>query len=195
MTFKEKTVGLFGLSSVLFLVFALTTFGLLNKEFSFLNDFISKLGAKGAPNALWFNFIGFIVVGILFFVFGLTYGKLLNDKLISILLSLFGLGFAFTAIPIDIQLPDTSTSKTHILVICLGLAAWLLGLARIGYNQQLKRKIRIRANITAVILSVAMIGFLLGIWSMPITHRLVFGIVFGWTILTSLELIYKKSDY
>jgi len=191
MRLKEKTVGFFGIIAVIILVIALLVFGYSNNDFSFLNDFISKLGARGEPNALWFNLIGFVTVGMLLFVFGLTYGKLLNDKLLSILLSLFGLGFAFTAIPIDMQLSNAPVSKAHVVAICLGLAFWLFGLSRLGYNPQLKRKIRNRANLTAVILVISMIGFVLGLWSMPITHRLVFGIVFGWTALTSIELIKK----
>jgi len=192
MILKEKNVGILGLLSVLILITALLIFGFSNSEFSFANDFISKLGAKGEPNALWFNLFGFIIVGILLFVFGLTYGNLLNDKLLSILLSLFGLGFAFTAIPIDMELSRTPVSKAHIVAICFGLAFWLFGLSRLGYNKQLKRKVRIRANLTAVILVLSMMGFVFGFWSMPITHRLVFGIVFSWTALTSIELIFKK---
>ncbi|WP_321345123.1 DUF998 domain-containing protein [uncultured Draconibacterium sp.] len=189
---REKNVGILGLLSVLILITALLIFGFLNSEFSFTNDYISKLGANGEPNALLFNLFGFIAVGILLFVFGLTYGKLLNDKLLSILLSLFGLGFAFTAIPIDMELSRTPVSKAHIVAICLGLAFWLFGLSRLGYNKQLKRKVRIRANLTAVILVLSMIGFVFGLWSMPITHRLVFGIVFSWTALTSIGLIFKN---
>lgn len=193
MIIKEKEVGIIGLLSVLILIIALLIFGYLNIEFSFIDDFISMLGAKGEPNALWFNLIGFITVGILLFVFGITYGKLLNDKLLSILLSLFGLGFAFTAIPIDRQMSNTPVSKAHIIAICLGLAFWLFGLSRLGYNRQLKKKVRYRANFAAALLTISMIGFVLGLWSMPITHRLVFGIVFGWTALTSLELIYSRE--
>lgn len=189
---KEKSVGILGLLSVLILITALLIFGFSNSEFSIVNDFISKLGAKGEPYALWFNLFGFITVGILLFVFGLTYGNLLNDKILSILLSLFGLGFAFTAIPIDMELSRTPVSKIHIVAICLGLASWLFGLSRLGYNKQLKRKVRIRANLTAVILVLSMMGFVFGLWSMPITHRLVFGIVFSWTAMTSIELILKK---
>jgi hypothetical protein len=188
---NEKTVGIFGLSSVLVLVLALLFFGYSNNDFSFVNDFISKLGAKGQPNSLWFNLIGFVTVGILLFVFGLTYGRLMKDKLLSTLLSLFGLGFAFTAIPIDMKFSDTPVSKAHIVAICLGLAFWMFGLSRLGYNQRLEKKIRIRANLTAMVLVISMIGFVLGLWTMPITHRLLFGIVFGWTALTSIELIYK----
>jgi len=191
MRIKEKKVGIIGLLSVLILIIALLIFGYSNTEFSFIDDFISKLGAKGEPNAIWFNLIGFVTVGFLLFVFGLTYGKLLNDKLLSTLLSFFGLGFAFTAIPIDMQMSNTPVSKAHIVAICLGLAFWLFGLSRLGYNRQLKKKVRYRANFTAVVLTISMIGFVLGLWSMPITHRLVFGIVFGWTAITSLELIYN----
>ncbi|MCG6186300.1 DUF998 domain-containing protein [Maribellus maritimus] len=192
MIVREKNIGITGLLSVLNLLAALFIFGSLNPEFSFTNDYISELGAKGEPNALYFNLFGFITVGILLFVFGLTYGNLLNDKLLSVLLSLFGLGFAFTAIPIDMQLSRTPVSKAHIVAICLGLAFWLFGLSRLGYNKKLKRKVRIRANLTAVILVLSMMGFVFGLWSMPITHRLVFGIVFSWTAWTSVELILKK---
>ncbi|NRB63272.1 MAG: DUF998 domain-containing protein [Saprospiraceae bacterium] len=195
MKLTEKNIGIIGLLSVLTLITALLVFGLLNSDFNFWEDFISKLGAKGEPNALWFNLIGFVVVGILLFVFGLLYGKLLNDKLLSILLSLFGLGFAFTAIPIDMEFSRTSVSKGHIVAICLGLVFWLFGLSRLGYNQNLKQKIRKRANLTAIILVLSMIGFVFGLWSMPITHRLVFAIVFGWIAITSIELMNKKTAY
>ena len=193
MKLTEKNIGIFGLLSVLTLITALLIFGLSNSGFSFWEDFISKLGAKGEPNALWFNLIGFVTVGILLFIFGLSYGKLLNDRLLAILLSLFGLGFAFTAIPADLQMANAPVSKAHTVAICLGLAFWMFGLSRLGYNQKLKRKIRNRANLTAVILALSMMGFVFGIWSMPITHRLVFMIVFGWTAITSIELIYKKK--
>ncbi|WP_235299707.1 DUF998 domain-containing protein [Portibacter marinus] len=193
MNITEKKVGIVGLLSVMILISALLTFGLMNKEFSFVDDFISKLGAKNEPNAVWFNLIGFVTVGILLFIFGLAYGNTLNDKFLSILLSLFGLGFGFTAIPIDMQFSDTPFSKAHIVAICLGIAFWLFGLSWLGYKQKLNKKVRNRANLTAVILVLSMIGFVLGIWSMPITHRLVFAIVFGWTAITSIELILKSQ--
>jgi hypothetical membrane protein len=191
---NEIKVGIYGILSVIVLLFSLLVFGYLNRDFSFLDDFISKLGAIGEPHALWFNLFGFVAVGILLFAFGLAYGKLLNDRLLSILLSLFGLGFAFTSIPIDMQLSNAPVSKAHVVAICLGLAFWLFGLSRLGYNQQLPRKIRNRANITALMLVASMIGFVIGFWSMPVTHRLVFGIVFGWTVITSIELVQKGAN-
>ena len=147
----------------------------------------------GSPQEVtWELKVFYPIVALHKYVVNISYGKLLNDNLLSILLSLFGLGFAFTAIPIDMQLSRTPVSKAHIVAICLALAFWSLGLAKLGSNRQLKKKIRNRANFTGVILVLPIIGFALGIWSMPITHRLVFGIVFGWTALTSIELVFKK---
>lgn len=72
MKLTETNIGVFGLSAVLVFMLALLIFGFLNPGFSFLNDFISQLGAKGEPNALWFNLIGFTTVGVLLFIFVLT---------------------------------------------------------------------------------------------------------------------------
>ena len=60
----EKKMGVFGFLSVVTLVTAILIFGHLNSDFSFWEDYVSKLGAKGEPNALLFNLIGFVVVGV-----------------------------------------------------------------------------------------------------------------------------------
>ena len=60
-------------------------------------------------------------------------------------------------------------------------------------NALISKKIRNRANITAILVVSPMIGFVLGLWSMPITHRLVFVVVFGWTAITSVELLIRQN--
>ncbi len=190
---KEKLTGISGLASTMILLVVLLIFGSLNPQFGFVNDFISKLGAVGEPNAIWFNLFGFVLVGLLLFLFGLMYGTMLKDRLLAILLSLFGLGFALTSIPMDMALSEAPVSKAHIAIVSLGLAFWLFGLSRMGYNKRLSKGIRNRANIAAVLLTASMIGFVLGLWSMPVTHRLVFGVVFGWTTITSLGLLTRKE--
>ena len=57
-----KTAGFLGITAFVVFITALIVFGFLNREFSFLNDYISKLGAKGEPYAIWWNIIGFLVV-------------------------------------------------------------------------------------------------------------------------------------
>jgi len=163
--------------------------GNLNSEFNFKEDFISKLGALGESNAIWWNLIGFVLVGSLQIGFGISYGKILKDKLAGFLLALFGVGLIFTSVPIDIGDSNTPISKVHIVAICFALAFWLFGLSRISYNTANKKSIRNRANIAAILIVTSMIGFVIGFWSMPITHRMVFIIVFGWTAITSIGLL------
>ena len=184
-----KISGWLGILSVALFACSLLLFGFLNPEFSFTHDYISRLGAKGEPYALWWNINGFILVGFLLTGFGFSYGKVLDDKIAGMLLALFGIGFAFTAIPINMADSTSPVSKAHVVAICLALACWLFGLSRVSYNPKLAKNIRARANITALLLVCAMIGFAADLWSMAITHRLVFGIVFGWTGISAFELL------
>lgn len=189
-----KTAGTLGVLAFAIFCFALIIMGFLNREFSFLEDYISKLGAKGEPLAIWWNMVGFVLVGLLLFGFGIMYGKIINDRLVGILLSVFGLGFALTSIPIDMGESDAPVSKAHVVMICLALASWLFGLARMGYIRSLEKKVRLRANVAATLLASSMIGFVLGLWPMPVTHRLVFGVVFGWTAITATDLLLDSAS-
>lgn len=186
---KNSKPGVLGLAGVILFISSLVIFGKLNSEFDFQQDFVSKLGAIGEPNAIWWNIVGFGLVGSLLAGFGVAYGRTLNDNIAGWLLALFGVGFAFTSVPIDSIDSRTPISKVHIVAICLALAFWLFGLARISYNSANRKSVRNRANIAAVLIVISMMGFVFDFWSMPITHRLVFAVVFGWTAITSIELI------
>ncbi|MEM6804135.1 MAG: DUF998 domain-containing protein [Bacteroidota bacterium] len=190
--YRRKS-GILGLLSVLSFTISLALFGSLHPEFSFVEDFVSKLGAKGEPHAIWWNLFGFGLVGLILFGFGFFYGKVLKDTFAGWLLALFGIGFSFTAFPIDMEQSNTAVSKAHILAICLALASWLLGLARISANRLIEKRIRNRANVTAILIVSSMIGFTIGLWSMPLTHRLVFIVVFTWTATSSIDLLIMKN--
>jgi len=189
-----KTAGILGVLAFTLFLGSLLIFGFLSKDFSFSSDVISKLGARDQPHALWWNLIGFVMVGLLLIGFGLSYGKVLNDRLTGILLALFGLGFALTSIPIDLGETDTTFSKAHVVAICLALAFWLFGLARMSGKASMNKSTKLRANVAAILLVISMIGGALALWSIPITHRLVFGVVFGWTLITSMGLLRSKKE-
>lgn len=192
---SKRNTAILGFASVLLLLLSLMVFGNLNTEFRFLEDYISMLGAQGQPNALWFNIFGFVLVGLLLFGFGLGYGLILKDRLLAVFLSLFGLGFAFAAIPTDFQPERDAASKAHIVAICLGLAFWMFGLARIGANKNLSSKVRQGANIVSGMLALAIVGAATDLYSMPFAHRMVFAIVFGWTLLTAIGLMRIRDEY
>lgn len=178
-----------GLSAIATFIVALFTFGLLHNDFHFLTDYISKLGYKGTPLALWWNLIGFGLTGLLLVLFGFRYGRQIRDKLVGTLLSFFGLGFVLAGVPFDLANESATVSKVHIAAITLGLAAWLFGLARLGSNKALPTAIRKQANLTAGILTLCMMGSFLEFWTEPIAERLVFGVVFSWTALSAFSLL------
>ncbi len=190
----RKKAALSGLAAPLVFACALVTFGYLNADFDFFNDFVSELGATGAPNALGWNLLGFATVGVLLTVFGLAYGKVIQDRPTGVLLAFFGFGFGLTALPTNLETTDTPLAKAHVIAICLALACWLLGLARMSANQRLDPRIRVRAKVAAILIVIPIIGFTLGFWSMPLTHRLVFLVVFGWTSLTAAGLLRGNHD-
>lgn len=176
-----------GILSIVIFTLSIVVFGLLHEDFHFLNSYISELGAQGAPNALVFNLLAFVLPGLLLIHFGWYYGKKLQDKALGFLLGLYGLAFVFTAIPVDSLNQDTPYSRAHVTAICLALAAWLFGLAKLAAKNNIKASIKKRANIAALLLVLFMATGSTDLWPMPITHRLVFSIVFGWTLLTSLD--------
>ena len=191
---SHKSISLLGISAVLLFLIALLIFGLLHPDFDFLTDYISKLGYKSTPRSFWWNLLGFGLTGMLLSVFGFYYGKILKDNLMGVLLALFGIGFAFTDFPFDMSNEHADVSKAHIAAITLGLASWLFGLARLGYNKQLAPQIRKRANIAAAFLAIFMAGSLLNLWPEPIAERLVFAVVFGWTIISASTLETDNKD-
>ena len=184
-----ETAGKLGLIAIGLFIVSFLIFTNLNTDFNYLNDYVSRLGVVGAPYAIWWNIFGFLCVGIALIGFGIAYGKYLKDGLAGLFFAGFGLGFAFTALPFDLTATDSLVSKAHTAAITLGLASWLFGLARISYKVALPKTIRFRANITATLLVIAMISGAIELSSMPMTHRLVFAIVFGWTTITSIHLL------
>lgn len=188
----KRHIGLIGISAVGLFAIALLVFGILNPNFHFVNDYVSKLGAVGEPNAIYWNIIGFLMVGLLLMVFGYSYGLMKGDKQTGVLLSTFGLGFALTAIPFDQANETSDLSKAHVVAITLGLAFWLFALAKIAQKPP-SPFAKIQANIAAAILVLSMILGTLEIVPMPVTHRLVFMVVFGWTAITSVRLLKRDS--
>ncbi|MEM9182272.1 MAG: DUF998 domain-containing protein [Pseudomonadota bacterium] len=184
-----RITALLGLAGVGAFASALLLFSFLNPNFHPTQDYVSKLGALGQPFAVWWNVVGFGLVGLMLAAFGWVYGKLVRDRLIGFLLALFGLGFAATAIPIDLGSADAAVSKAHVVAICLGLAGWCFGLARLASLTALSKSVRRSAKLAATLVVAPMVGQALELWPMPVTHRLVFAVVFGWFALTSITLL------
>lgn len=170
MKTMHRRAAILGISAVGLLAFALVVFSGLNPGFKPLDDYVSKLGAAGQSYAVWWNVIGFVVVGALLAGFGLTYGRILQDRFVGVLLALYGVGFGATGVPIDLKDASAPLSKAHVVAICLGLAAWMLGLARMAYLPSLGKSVRSSASIAAALLALPLVGQGAQLWSMPVTH-------------------------
>lgn len=190
----QQVTAYLGIASVGLLCTALVVFSWLNPGFGLIEDYVSKLGAKGQPFALWWNLVGFGAVGLLFAAFGWAYGRIVEDHLVGVMFALFGLGYAVTGVPVDLTDSAAPISKAHTVAICLALAAWLLGLARLAGSASLGRREKSTANIAAILLVLPIVGYVVGGWSMQMTHRMVFSVVFGWVVITSLRLLREVAS-
>jgi len=181
--------GWLGLSAVALFAIALSVFAVLNPDFGALEDYVSKLGARGQPHALWWNLLGFLAVGGLLAAFGHAFGRVLGDRVVGALLVAFGIGFAATALPMDMTEPEVAVSKGHVVAICLGLAAWLIALSRMAHSKSVDGFFRATANVAAILIVLPIMGQGLRLWPMPTTHRLVFLVVFEWVAAMSTRLL------
>ena len=182
----RRVAGTLGLSAVLVFGITLFVFSFLNPEFHWLNDYVSMLGAKGQPYSLWWNLIGFLSVGILFASFGWAFGLLIQDRWVGLALALFGVGFAATAVPVDLDQSESALSKMHIVAICMGMAAWFFGLARMAQLSRLGKLIHRTANVAALFAVLPVAAHMTGMISAPVAHRFVFLVVFAWTVMMSV---------
>lgn len=62
---KQQVLRVVTVFACLLALFTPVVFGALQPEYSHVRDYISALGAKGAPYATWVNLLGFLPVGLL----------------------------------------------------------------------------------------------------------------------------------
>lgn len=190
MTFQRRDklqVALFGLGSVVIFVAAFVLFGCLANDFHMVHDYISKLGSKGQPLGILWNAIGFGAVGLSFAAFGWSFGRANDDMLLGVCMVVSGLGFALAAIPADFANSGSALSKAHFASICISLAGWCFGLARIGNLESANTSLRKVTNCAAGLAVVPLIGLGAGVLSGPVSHRLVLLIVFGWVTFAAIN--------
>ena len=140
----------FGLMSVSVFACSFVLFGSLHPDFDIFNDFISKLGGQGQPNAFCWNVLGFATVGLLLAAFGWLFGLCRNDRTLGACLMVSGFGFSLAAIPADFADGQSPLSKAHFVSVCLSLAGFCFGLARLAASRSNKND-RVTANVVIVL--------------------------------------------
>lgn len=123
-------------SLLLSLVWLITTIvigGMTYPNYSHLSQFISELGATGAPNAGMVNFLGFIPTEIFILVFIATvYSSLARNRLMvlgMLFLTLYATALIVAAIyPCDFGCRPAQASLSHDIHITAGIFAYLFGI-------------------------------------------------------------------
>lgn len=107
---------------------AILIFAAARSDYSHLTNAVSELGALGAPNALAWNLIGFMAVGLLITMFSWGLFKGTTSWAALVFVGLSGLGFAGTGVfPADMADLTTPSSRAHILLSLISFGAFVLG--------------------------------------------------------------------
>lgn len=123
---------------------ALLVIAALDPSYSHATRAVSELGAVGAPHQWIWNFLGFLLPGLLVVLSGLGVGRALapRGRVASILLMISGLAFAATGVfPADMQAMSSLSTRAHVAASLISLFAWFpaaIVIAVAAYRLELK---------------------------------------------------------
>lgn len=187
-----------------FIIFwtALFAVASLDPDYSQTTNAVSELGVFGAPNALLWNLVGFIVPGILLAFVGNRIAISLEHRrtLLWWLLGASGLFFAASAIPAEMEggspLLDSPFTIAHLTVATFSLLLWLGAIIFFPFRIRKNRRWRQYFIPTIVIGTLAIascvpmvVPDLLPQLPRAVLQRIAFMGYFGWFFAISIILI------
>ena len=127
----ERRLALGGVLAPIVFIVALTIFSLLTPNYDNLTNAISELGVLGAPYALGWNVLGFMLVGLLVtaFAWGLHLGMrpASGTRIIPWLVGMTGIGFAGLGIfPAETGLRPSTSTTLHFVVVAVSYLPFIL---------------------------------------------------------------------
>lgn len=178
--------------------------GAITPEYSHLSDYISTLGAVGAPHA-FVQVINFAVLGgaILALMLGIHYwfGDGRRPRFGTLLLGMFGFGVILAGVfPEDPAAPESLSNVLHNIVSIIAFVAGIGGIGlvsrRIGADSRWP-SYRFEPIGTVVIVLVTFVVFIFSVFSssafVGLTQRLFIGVMTLWIVVQSLRL-YRSMD-
>lgn len=202
-----RVAGVAGIAAVVVFWTALFGFAAAYPGYSHFHKAISELGAFGAPHALAWNLIGFIIPGLLLAACGAGLGRAIDVSgratIVYWLLVLSGVGFAGTGvIPAEMRQgsPFMRSPFTvgHVVMTLLSGIPWTIAaflvVGRVKQNPVWQHSTRV-----SIVLAVAcVVGFALNILapSLPVladrpglAQRISFGVYFAWFLIMAGQLL------
>ena len=168
------------LAAIVFWI-ALVAFGAVRTDYSQFTKAVSELGAVGAPHALAWNVVGFIVPGLLLAACGLAIGTVVDGRRGAVRWLLTGSGVAFAAtgvFPAVMQygspVMHAPSTVGHVVMLLLSSVLWLAGIG--GLLRRLMREPRLRGLLKpfVVVTVVALSGLAANVLHgaiEPLAHR------------------------
>ena len=178
------------LAPALFLI-AILFFAALRPEYSHLTDAVSELGALDAPNALAWNLIGFVAVGLLIAVFAWGLFRATGSPGALAYVGLSGLSFAATGVfPADMADLAAPSSRMHIVMSLICFGAFVLGAFVLGWRFLRRPGWRWVAVISGVFGILAILTMPLREMAVPpgLAQRVSFALYLAWIWLLALAL-------
>lgn len=142
--------------------------GVLNPAYSQARDFISELGAEGAPGAWVMNYFGISLVGLLLVLFSVAlYRAYRPGAHVAAGATFLGLsGLAFVAVGLfpcgpGCALVDTPAMRIHLAAGAVGMTAQTLAVAAFGVRALVHPVPRLRAATSVGLGLVALVALVL----------------------------------
>ncbi|HEX8308837.1 MAG TPA: DUF998 domain-containing protein [Allosphingosinicella sp.] len=190
----DRSTAFLGLAASVLFFLALSAFGALDPAYSHTTKAVSELGSVGAPNQLSWNLIGFLAVGVLLALFGWRLGGRVDDRAAKWSLMLFGLSFAATAIPADMNNLRSAGSTAHIVASIAAFLFWALALIRLVWINVPLRGLKLVAGI-ALVLAVGSIILRTSELLLPgLAQRISFSVMFGWVAVAAILLLRSAGE-
>ena len=161
---NERRAWVCSVLAATFFWIALVAFGAVRTDYSQLTKAVSELGAVGAPHALAWNVLGFIVPGLLLAACGVAIGTVVDGRRGALRWLLTGSGVAFAAtgvFPAVMQygspVMHAPSTVGHVVMLLLSSVLWLVAigvlLRKITREPRLRRLLKPFVIVTVVALS------------------------------------------
>ncbi|CAN7221423.1 DUF998 domain-containing protein [Pseudoxanthomonas sp. LjRoot143] len=190
-----RALGFAGPAATLLFVAALLGFGLALPGYSQVAHPVAVLGAKGMPNALGFNVLGFVIAGVLAAVTTLGLRRRLPGdagwrlRVGAQLTLLSALGFvAMGLLPLDPEDLDNPASSLHATAWMLWWVAFVPGALLVALGLRGRPQWRLLARTSVVAALLVLFVALLAVELMPagVAQRLGYLGWLGWLCVASL---------
>ncbi len=193
----ERRLALGGILAPIVFVVALAVFSLLTPNYDNLTNAVSELGVPGAPYALGWNVLGFMLVGLLVtaFAWGLHLGMrpASGARIIPVLVGITGIGFAGLGIfPAETGLRPSTSTTIHFVVVALSYVPFIL--VAFVYAATMRTDLYWKRWVAfSIVMGLLAIGSFFIPRSVPVglSQRLGLGAYFLWLFVMGLALLKK----